>query len=301
MTQILKHKDAENAPWLVLLPGATHGAWLWIHSLRQTALPFHLLCYDNPGIDGKSINNINNVQDIAQDVLAEMNRHHVKKAVILGHSLGGFVAQELALHAPDRVDKLILVSTCMGQPWLAQDFARLAMKTADYKQLIAEGDATETGARQVLLGAKAQTENPAQIDDFIQTRAATWPPKEVRRLHTSIAGRYSSAGRVHKVQQPALVLHGAADILVSPASAYALAQQLRHAHWLALPDVGHMPMVEDPAFWQYVQDAIHDKPIGQPVTPLPPLKMPLQNEITAAGARIHDLWQKMKQNMGPDR
>lgn len=298
MTYIIENKQIKDAPWLVLLPGATAGAWLWAFSLQNITLPFNILCYNNPGVDGKPTENIRNVKDIAQDVLADMHQFNIHKAIIQGHSLGGFVAQELALRAPDRVDKLILVSTCMGQPWLARDFARLALNTNDYQQLVGEGEATETGARRILLGEKAQTERPAHIQDFIQTRAANWPRKDVRRLHTSVASHYASAGRAHEINQPTLVMHGAADVLVRPASAYTLAQQLRNARWLELAGVGHMPMIEAPDFWQYVTDFIHDEPVGQVVKPAPPLQIPLQDQVTAASQRIRNLWQQMKQNTG---
>ena len=72
------------------------------------------------------------VADLVSDVVTLLEHLRVKKAHVLGTSLGGFVAQELALERPDLVDRLVLVCTSYGRggpetmsPWALADMIGL--------------------------------------------------------------------------------------------------------------------------------------------------------------------------------
>jgi pimeloyl-ACP methyl ester carboxylesterase len=104
---------------VILIPGFASGAWTWFRQIEELAKDFRVITFDPRGI-GKSqsenpddLTNLS-MQTFVEDVLQVLDDLKVEKANVLGASFGGFVAQELALKFPDRVDKLILACTTFG-------------------------------------------------------------------------------------------------------------------------------------------------------------------------------------------
>ena len=99
-----------EGPPLVLINGLGFGRWAWFKQLPALTRHFSTITFDVRGErdlrDG--------VADLADDVVALLDHLGVRKAHVLGTSLGGFVAQKLALDRPDLVDRLVLVCTSYG-------------------------------------------------------------------------------------------------------------------------------------------------------------------------------------------
>jgi pimeloyl-ACP methyl ester carboxylesterase len=105
-------------PWLVLIQGLGFDRSGWQPVLRLLGRRFRLVLVDNRG-SGRSelAGGSFSVRDMAADVVAVLNHARVARAHVLGLSLGGMVAQELAVDCPERVDGLVLVSTTPGWPF----------------------------------------------------------------------------------------------------------------------------------------------------------------------------------------
>ena len=102
---------------LVLVQGVGIGRWGWEPLVDRLARRFQVITIDNRGI-GASDTPAGHftTRAMAQDVLAVLDHADIQQASVLGTSLGGMIAQELALAHPERVDRLVLVATLPGGP-----------------------------------------------------------------------------------------------------------------------------------------------------------------------------------------
>ena len=102
---------------LVLIQGVGVGRWGWEPVADRLARRFQVITIDNRGIGASDIPPGHySTRAMANDVLAVLDHAGIQRASLVGTSLGGMIAQELALAHPERVDKLVLVATVPGGP-----------------------------------------------------------------------------------------------------------------------------------------------------------------------------------------
>ena len=99
-----------DGPALLLIGGLGLGRWGWFKQIPALSRHFRTITFDVRGEQNPS----HGVADLTADAVALLDHLSVKKAHVLGTSLGGFVAQELALERPDLVERLVLVCTSYG-------------------------------------------------------------------------------------------------------------------------------------------------------------------------------------------
>ena len=105
-------------PWLVLIQGMGLDRLGWEPVLRKLRRRFRLVLVDNRGVghSGRPTGSFT-VADMAGDIVAVLDAAGISRAHVLGASLGGMVAQELAISHPERVDGLVLACTAPGWPF----------------------------------------------------------------------------------------------------------------------------------------------------------------------------------------
>jgi pimeloyl-ACP methyl ester carboxylesterase len=123
-----------DGPAVILLHGLTDSARSWsgaMQAMRVEWPDLRLIALDQRGHGASSMPDpaacraapeaCFKMADFAADLLAFMDAKRIRSATLVGHSMGSFVAQEVALTAPDRVDRLVLVATAgrgQGNPVL---------------------------------------------------------------------------------------------------------------------------------------------------------------------------------------
>ena len=122
----LHYDDVGAGPPVVFLPGVGVGRCAWAPQLRGLAGSFRCIAVDHRGIGGSEGDLADlTVDRMARDALALVDALHLDRVHVVGHSLGGVVAQRLALIAPERTRSLSLMCTFSGGRDLARPSARL--------------------------------------------------------------------------------------------------------------------------------------------------------------------------------
>lgn len=269
---------------LVCLTGVNSGAYLMQGAVAAMGHEWQVLRMNTPGVDGMPLPIPFTPKAYAKKVLEILDKEGVQQFVLLGHSLGGYAAQELARMVPERVQKLILVSTSRGQPDTAIDVAlmqkKLGMPFWEFQKLMAQNDAK---GHEPLFGPDFAHREPLVYRAFLELRRAFLPASSVSLAHLSAGGMFSSAAWVKRLKMPTLVVHGTADILVSARSGRKLADALPQTQWLELFDVGHFPMLEYAGFWDKVRQFVEGVNLGQPAEPKDGFLQKLWNGLWFSG------------------
>ena len=160
---------------------------------------------------------------------------------VLGYSLGGMVAQELARRHPEMVRRLVLVSTVMGlygpPPGLSVHLA--LMSTRRYTDRAA-------AARDIPLLAGGRTaRDPAVLEAIMDDRMSHPPSPMGYRYQQLAAIGWTSHGWLSKLPMPTLVLHGANDPVVHVRNARMVARRIPNAKLVIVPGAGHMMLFDE--------------------------------------------------------
>jgi 3-oxoadipate enol-lactonase len=251
---------ASRRPWLVLIQGLGFDRSGWDPVTRLLQRHFRLLLVDNRGSGRSEVaTDLFSVTDLARDVVRVMDAARVRRAHVVGTSLGGMVAQELAIEHPKRVDRLVLACTTPGWPYAYAMPAPSARLMAETHHLPRE-DALR---RHVVNALSPHTvENHPEVVERLIAHQRSRPSDPAAWTAMAAAGaRYSGSMRQTRIQAPTLVLHGSADTVVDPRNSGLLAGRIPNARLVILPDLGHLFFWEDPAgFADVVTSFLHGSP-----------------------------------------
>ena len=246
--QLAYYTRGEGDP-IVLLPGfgMTMADWDPV-LLEDLAMHHKLIIFDYRGV-GNSHGSIEKLtqKQMADDVIGLMGQLKIKKATLLGWSLGSFVAQVIAENHPAQVDKLILIGTGPGGV-----------------QQVGASDDVSTEIQNNLSGTWAQVYVPlmfASTDDkqaYLDRLSLAEVKKEVptapeesltlKKAHEELFGDVKQeADRfkgLSKITAPTLILAGAQDKLILPVNDKLTAKQIHHAQFILIPEAGHAVLFE---------------------------------------------------------
>ena len=244
--QIAYRRVGSGKP-LVVLNGfaATSADWdpSFIHGLASSN---ELILLDNRGIggfsdDGKPFD-IAQLADDAARVIEMLGIEHVN---VLGWSMGGFIAQTLALHHPGLVNKLILLSTDSGGP--DSDLASAEV----WSQLIDMSGTPHEQARRLLsllFPSDVAEAIYREFGDIVAAARAQLSPSLINRQAAAMDAWHSTGvgNRLREMNVPVLIATGTADIVIPPSNALRLVNAIPGA-WLAqFKGGGHAFMAQYP-------------------------------------------------------
>lgn len=220
---------------LLLINGI--GANLDMWAPLVPALDAQTIVYDAPGTGGSPLPrlplSIPGMAKLAERLLDTLGHDEVD---VLGVSLGGVVAQQLALSAPDRVRRLVLVSTTYGVGMVPGRLG--AWGTLLSPRRYYERGHYERRARSFLGGRTGH--DPGLARAYGETRRSH-PPRLLGHAWQLMGGAtWSTLPFLHRIQAPTLVLSGDDDPLVRPANSRILAWRIPHAELRIVPGGGHL-------------------------------------------------------------
>ena len=195
------------------------------------------------------------VEDMASDVIAILDAYDLPRATLMGMSLGGYIAQMVALKHPDRVRSLILhASEPLG--WDGPDLPHIAPEFLDHFSQLSSLDWSDTVAvTDFLLTIERLSHSTGMAFDETATRQrihqvlnrAIQPASMFN--HASLTTREDWTGRLRDLSRPTLILHGELDPILPPDNARALNATIEGSELLIVPRLGHaLPAAILPTF-----------------------------------------------------
>lgn len=182
--------------------------------------------------------------DLADDCLAIVNGAHVDRFVLVGMSVGGFMAVELALQHPERVAGLVLMAT--------QAAAYTSDERATFGSLLGpldtDGFVPESVVNEfipVIFGERVETEQP----EVVRRWTDKWRRRPARALHAEYRSWIDKPDRIDALQHltmPTLILHGEGDRGISVDHAVEMHRRLPTSTLAVIPDSGHIVTEEQP-------------------------------------------------------
>ena len=227
-----------EGPPLLLVGGLGFGRWGWFKQVPAFSRHFRTITFDVRGERRLE----NGVGDLAGEVVSLLDHLGVKKAHVLGTSLGGFVAQELALIRPDLVDRLVLVCTSYGGPGPESISPRALSDMLGWGSFSAEG-AVRRGLETATSGAY-RAEHQDEFEQLVDWRLADSPSEAAYYEQARAGAGFDLSRDVGHITSPTLVIHGAEDCYVPVANAAALAGAIPGARLRVLDDAGHLVFIE---------------------------------------------------------
>jgi pimeloyl-ACP methyl ester carboxylesterase len=189
---------------------------------------------------------------MAADVRVELD----EPVDLLGFSMGGYVALTLALSDPNLVRSLVLAGTGAGGAGRVPRPAHVARAFDEAFGLPHE----EFGRRTMpyTLGPGWSESNPERFEEILAARLERPTPYETILGHVAACyAFYDLSLEVERIDAPALVIHGDADVIVPVENGRSLAERLANAEYVELPGRGHNLMLEDPeTFAQLVTEFV---------------------------------------------
>ena len=203
------------------------------------AADYDVILFNNAGVASSGGETPGTVVEMARDAVAFCDALGLAQFHVVGFSLGGMIAQQMALEHPDRVQRIVLLGTG-PRGGEGMEFAELsAEEQADPVQFLLAAffsptEASQAAGRAYLSRLAARTEDR---DLPVSAKTAEAQLRAIREWgRVPLNNRYAT---LEAIKQPTLIVHGNKDIVVRPINALILAEHLPNAQLLVYPDSNH--------------------------------------------------------------
>ncbi len=244
-------------PPLLLIAGLASDEISWTFQKEALSQEFRLITFDNRGV-GRSPKPPGpySVASMAQDVLELLDTLNLTQVHMLGHSMGGAIAQHIAIEHPQRVDRLLLACT------FSKIGARNLAVLESWAATIAASQAQPRDIGNALfpwLYTEEFLDRPGHLEAAHSALAAHPYPLDATSVAAQVAAirDFDSSPHLHRIQSHTVVLLAEGDLLVRPSSGQQLAEAIPGAKLERLRGTGHACMLETPElFNRAVLDAL---------------------------------------------
>ena len=244
------YEEHGSGPPLLLIMGLATDSTAWAFQLPEFARHYRAIAFDNRGV-GRTSKPAGpySIHQMADDAAGVMDALGVARAHVLGVSMGGMIAQELALRHPERVSALVLACT-FPEPDATVEDRRSFMVGLLGGQVSADGELQiDVASLNPLLFVQQMlpavfnpsfiaSDLPKLMQVFAGALQYGFSMEAILGQVAAVMG-HRATDRLHRIAVPTLVLTGDADQLVAPSNSDILAREIPGAKLVKVPGGSH--------------------------------------------------------------
>ena len=245
---------------LIMIRGLGSTADHWVAQVPAFSKKFRVVIFDNRGIGRSDKPDIPyTIGMMAQDTVGLMHALNIRRAHVLGMSMGGMIAQEIAIRYPERVHGLVLGCTHCGGKHVSPPDEAIGRLFGEY--ILTGSDEGFDKTLKALFAQKTLKERPEMAQSYREiSKRFPSSPKFLVRQFEAVQGHDSWEDLV-KIKAPTLVLTGSEDVLVPPKNSEILAARIPNARLEIIEGGAHQfPLERADAFNRTVLDFLSSLP-----------------------------------------
>jgi len=235
---ILYYETYGNGPPLMLVAGLASDSQSWQPILPELANNYTVIVPDNRGVGRTEPQDIGlSMELMAGDCLALAQHLGLDKINLLGHSMGGQIAMEMAIRYPQSVDKLVLAATCSKNP------ERNNLLFNDWAVSLENGMDSRPWFRELFywIFSRKFFENEIAVETAVEF-AINYPwPQEAAGFRNQVEAikSFDCTNKLSGIRSKTLVVSGEYDILIPPEISKAMAGEIPDAAFSIINDAAH--------------------------------------------------------------
>lgn len=237
-----QNTDLKNKPAVVLIHGFSENSQIWREQLETLREQFHVLAPDLPGTGNTPVNGTLSMESMAEYIRGILNTESISRAVVIGHSMGGYIALALAERYPDLVQGLGLFhSTAAPDNEEKKEARRKSINMI--RQYGNESFVKQTMPN--MFSANYKKQNPEQIESYIQM-CLQCPQSSQIAYYEAMMQRPDRTAVLSSTSVPVLFVIGKDDNAVPMQSVLPQVSLPRISSIYIFENTGHMGMWEVP-------------------------------------------------------
>lgn len=232
---------------LLLIGGFTMVKEAWTHQVSGLSQKFQVITFDNRAVGESTVpQEPFSISDMAQDAIGLLDALGVSSANIFGISMGGLIAQSMALEHPRKVKKMALGCTTHGGKEAvapSPEVMGLMAKAADPS--LSPEEAVRMRVP-ILFGERFLKEEPLRLQEWISGAVKHAPTPKGASFQMKALSRFNVRERLGEITCPVLVITGSQDRMMDPENSRLLAQRVPGARLYVVKGAGHLFFLERP-------------------------------------------------------
>jgi 2-hydroxy-6-oxonona-2,4-dienedioate hydrolase len=243
----LRYREAGTGPVVILLHGLGGDGSRWTSTMSTLGGQFRVIALDQIGFgqSDKPLVNYNHAL-LAEFLVEFLNTLDVPQASIVGHSMGAFVGTYVAVHHPEKLDRLVVV-----------DGGSLEIRPRDPQLVRIQNGTTLAETREyfeLMFLDKSRVTDTLVRDNYLRRIKVAFTISRMQESREQKIG-YVSKEEASRIAAPTLILWGTHDVLLPPADAELLDRVIPNSRLVMLKKSGHIPQIEQPQeFNQSIRD-----------------------------------------------
>ena len=232
-------EPVQNPETVLMIMGLSASGRMWFRLLPHIVRRHRAIVFDNRGTGGSSpAHRPLTIAQMADDALAVLDATGVDSAHVIGASMGGMIAQDVALDHRERVRSLVLACTTAGG---RREPPSLRLVAASCLRPLIGPSRTFPLVAPILYSPRTRKERPERLREDLRLRAADRVGGLTPLMQGAAIAQHDTRSRLAELEGlPTLVLHGLDDRLVPPAQGRELAGLIPGARLVEIPDAGHL-------------------------------------------------------------
>ena len=231
--------NGEGYPMVMIMGLGGNLDWWDPRMIQKLSKNFKTIIFDNRGAGRTEISEKEYTSRLfADDTAGLMDALGISRAYVNGISMGGMIAQELAINYPEKVDKLVLCSTACG----GKETVMPSQEVLVSNMRAGSAASPEESARMfvsICLTKEFIDKNPDYVDSLTKRILKAPISPEAFQRQTNAVMAFSSFDRLSGIKAPTLVLAGKRDILIPPENGSILAKAIPNAKLVLLERSAH--------------------------------------------------------------